>query len=284
MKKNGLINIVHVTPRTAAAAKIGAAVHGMDLSSYVDGLLFEAIIGDLGPELGSALECLSSDAAPSQSIEEPLSGNLESEESDAWSSARSRVYVVIEARARPGTAKAAIIRELIALGKFSKDDFRRSVDEAYREIGKKFDSDSGFRDLEEASRAWWSELRNKQKMIGIAENQDLNDPFDSIAGPAPDVPASDADGIDRKEAERVCAERMQRANIPAHSTTARCMFEATTDSQGRNRCRFGETPLWGKLADPRGIASRTRFMEFVDRLIKSGQDFQAKGRRSHGKS
>jgi hypothetical protein len=89
--------------------------------------------------------------------------------------------------------------------------------------------------------------------------------------------------IEREEAEALLYASLSEAGIPLNSITARCVFEATRNSSGQNRCKFGVTPLWGnelKVVD--GRASRSDFIELVRRLCDSGHAFQKAGRASWG--
>jgi len=89
--------------------------------------------------------------------------------------------------------------------------------------------------------------------------------------------------VTRELAEKVLRERLLSAGIPLDSKTARCMFEKTLDSHNVNRCKFGNTPLWGNEIRVRnGMALRSEFMEFVQRLCDSGQGHQRAGRASWG--
>jgi hypothetical protein len=87
--------------------------------------------------------------------------------------------------------------------------------------------------------------------------------------------------INRDAAEEIFRAKLEKAGIPLDSKTARCMFEKTLDSHGVNRCKFGNTPLWGSEIKVRdGIVLRSEFMEMVQRLCDSGQDHQRAGRAS----
>jgi hypothetical protein len=100
------------------------------------------------------------------------------------------------------------------------------------------------------------------------------------------MPTSDSAGlyIKREQAEEILREKLLKAGISLDSKTARCMFEKTLDSHNVNRCKFGNTPLWGSEIRVRnGLALRSEFMEFVQRLCDSGQDHQRAGCASWGR-
>jgi hypothetical protein len=90
--------------------------------------------------------------------------------------------------------------------------------------------------------------------------------------------------IDRATAHDLLSAEMHKAGIPLESKTARCMFEATRNSSGRNRCKLGVTPLWDN--ELRVVAERvlrSEFMDWVNRLCESGHTFQRAGRASWDK-
>jgi hypothetical protein len=67
---------------------------------------------------------------------------------------------------------------------------------------------------------------------------------------------------------------MTQACIPLDSVTARCMFEPTQAS-GKNVCKFGPTPLWDhKLRVTGAAVLRSEFMNWTEKLIRSGQNHQ----------
>lgn len=87
--------------------------------------------------------------------------------------------------------------------------------------------------------------------------------------------------ISNTEAELLLREKMSEAGILLRSTTARCMFEPTKDSRGGNNCKLGRTPLWDNhLRVVKGKVLRSEFMDWVERLIESGQKLQKAGRAS----
>ncbi len=89
--------------------------------------------------------------------------------------------------------------------------------------------------------------------------------------------------ISRDEAEAVLRKKMEEAEIPLNSITARCMFEPTEDSRGGNNCEFGRTPLWrNEICLYQGRALRSEFMEMVQRLIDSGHAHQKAARAAWG--
>ena len=91
--------------------------------------------------------------------------------------------------------------------------------------------------------------------------------------------------IDRQAAEILLQAEMEKVEIPLNSKTARCMFERTVDSHGQNRCKFGVTPLWGnELKVVNGKVLRSEFMDWVQRLCRSGHAFQRAARASWAKS
>jgi hypothetical protein len=89
--------------------------------------------------------------------------------------------------------------------------------------------------------------------------------------------------ISCEEAEAYLRKEMEKAGIPLHSTTARCMFEPTKDSRGGNNCKLGRTPLWDNhLRMMNGRVHRPEFRDWVERLVESGNKFQKAGRASLG--
>jgi|SRR5271157_481916 len=87
--------------------------------------------------------------------------------------------------------------------------------------------------------------------------------------------------LTREEAQRQLDARLNAAGIPLDSITARCMFMATQDSRGQNRCKFGRTPLWdNELRVIAGRVLRSEFLDLVQRLCDSGQAHQRAARAS----
>ena len=87
--------------------------------------------------------------------------------------------------------------------------------------------------------------------------------------------------IDRASAEGLLYSALSQAEIPLSSTTARCVFEATRNGSGHNRCKFGTTPLWAnEIKVIGGRVLRSEFIDLVQKLCKSGNAFQKAARAS----
>jgi hypothetical protein len=100
-------------------------------------------------------------------------------------------------------------------------------------------------------------------------------------------PAGKHDGaedvyISKGQAKSVLRSLMRNAGIPHDSTTARCMFDATTDGRGGHNCKFGPAPLWDrKLGAVNGKVLRSELMDWARRLVESWLKFQRAGRAAH---
>ena len=152
--------------------------------------------------------------------------------------------------------------------------------------------------------SWWEESHCTRDFIGSKETRQepgftATDIWKMRKGPvfqADRVPVSDRDFwtkrltnltnevlqqdryLNRTEAETAWIKEMSKAGIPLSSITVRCMFAVTRDSKGRNRCKFGKTPLWDHevhLLD--GKVLKTEFEPWIQRLVESGQKHQKAG-------
>ncbi|MGH9794102.1 MAG: hypothetical protein ACRD5G_04960 [Candidatus Acidiferrales bacterium] len=112
-----------------------------------------------------------------------------------------------------------------------------------------------------------------QPVTPIAQNK-LSGSFGS--------PVNDDDlYVSELDARAILRECILGAQIPSNSRTARCMFEPTKDSHGGTNCWFGRTPLWNhELRVKNGMVLRSEFMDWVQRLVESGKNYQKAGRAS----
>lgn len=87
--------------------------------------------------------------------------------------------------------------------------------------------------------------------------------------------------LNRSSAQKLLVSTFVDAGIPLDSTTALCMFEATRNGSGQNRCKLGITPLWeNELHVAEGRVLKSEFSEWLNRLCASGHAFQRAGRAS----
>jgi hypothetical protein len=78
--------------------------------------------------------------------------------------------------------------------------------------------------------------------------------------------------LSKASAQDLWQDLIVKNQIPASSRTARCMFEETRSSRGK-QCQFGLTPLWDNelRKNSSGEVLHSEFMDMAQRLIDSAK-------------
>jgi hypothetical protein len=81
--------------------------------------------------------------------------------------------------------------------------------------------------------------------------------------------------LSKASAQALWHDLLTKNQIPLNSVTARCMFNETESSRGK-QCQFGLTPLWNNelRKNSQGEVLYSEFMDLAQRLLDSGKTRQ----------